>query len=266
MMTDSPETEQQGQSAPTTTPTKLALVQGQAVLALAQRELKGYFESPTAYVALIVFYLMAGYLYTATVFLSNLATVQAFSETVPLLLAFLVPALTMGLVSEELKSGTFETLATLPLEDWDITLGKFMGFAGVHLLTVAGLVFYPVLLSFLANPTTGLDWGETAGILLGLTLLGLMYGAIGLFASSLSRSQVVSFVIAFLLCFSFFIAGNLARFTPGPAATLLEFVGLDAHLDTLAKGVLDSRDILYFASVTFAFLYLTVRRLQSRRL
>ena len=103
-------------------------------------------------------------------------------------------------------------------------------------------------------------------ILAGLELMGLMFGAIGLFASALSRSQVVSFVIAFLFCFIFFMAGNLARFSPEFMASILEFVGVDAHLDTLAKGVLDSRDLLYFASVTFGFLYLTVQRLQTRRL
>ncbi|MBI5623021.1 MAG: ABC transporter permease subunit [Elusimicrobia bacterium] len=242
------------------------VLQVRAVLALAQREFKGYFESPAAYVAMVVFYLVSGYLFTATLFLSNMATISGLAEAMPLLLTFLVPALTMGLLSEELKSGTFETLATLPLEDWDIALGKFLGFCGVHLVTVAGLAFYPVLLRLLAAPGAGLDWGEASGILLGLLLMGLMYGAIGLFASSLSRSQVVSFVIAFLFCFIFFMAGNLARFAPGAASTLMEFVGVDSHLDTLAKGVLDTRDLLYFASITFAFLYLTVVRLQSRRL
>ncbi|MBI5208995.1 MAG: ABC transporter permease subunit [Elusimicrobia bacterium] len=245
--------------------TKPPLLQGRAILALAHRELKGYFESPTAYIALIVFYLMSGYLFSATLFLVNQASIRALTETAPVLLSFLIPALTMGLLSEEIKSGTFETLATLPLEDWDIVLGKYLGLAGVHLIAAGGLVFYPLLMRALVTPSLGLDWGETAGILAGIVLLGLMYGAIGLFASSLTKSQVIAFVLAFLLCFAFFLAGNMARFAPGPVASLLEFVGIDAHLDTLGKGVLDTRDILYFASMIFAFLYLAVQRLQSRR-
>ncbi len=242
-----------------------SLIQGRAVAALAARELRSYFGAPTAYVALIVFYLLAGYLFSVPLFLVNQASLRPLADTVPLLLAFLIPALTMGLLAEELKSGTYETLATLPIQDWDIVLGKFLGFGGVSLAVVGGMAFYPVVLGIIVAPPAGLDYGETAGILLGLWLLGLMFGAIGLFASALTRSQIVAFVLAFMICFLFFIAGHLSRFAPPAVAPIIEFIGSDSHLDTLAKGVLDTRDILYFASVTFGFLYLTAQRLSARR-
>lgn len=242
-----------------------ALFQRRAVAALARKGLRSYLETPSACIALLVFYLLSGYVFSLPLFFVGQASIRGFKEFEPLILAFLVPALTMGLLAEELKSGTFECLATLPLEDWDIVLGKYLGFAQLHALAVGGLLFFPLVLSFLVEPPAALDWGETAGILLALLLLGLMYGAVGLFASSLSESQVTAFVAAFLICFSFFVAGKFAVFFPGELARLLEFLGVDAHIDALSKGVFDTRDLLYFASVSFAFLFATVARLEARR-
>lgn len=240
--------------------------QPRAVRALAAQGLRAYFEAPSAYVALTAFYLLVGYLFAAPLFLIGQASIKPLADLVPMLLIFIVPGLTMGLLAEELRSGTFETLATLPLEDSDIVLGKFLGFASLQALMIAGLLVYPVILRVLGTPPATIDWGETAGILAGLLLLGLMFGAAGLFASSLSRSLIVSFILAFLLCFAFFAAGKLAPYAPGPLGRLADFLGCDSHVDSMAKGVIDTRDLLYFATMTCAFLYLTVQRLQARRL
>lgn len=239
--------------------------QAHAVKALAARTLRSYFESPSAYVALFVFYLLTGYLFCAPLFLLKVASLRGLTDFAPLLLAFLAPALSMGLISEELKSGTFETLATLPLEDWDIVLGKYLGFAALHLVCVAGLLFYALVLAVCASPSAGLDWGETMGSLLGLALTGWVFGAAGLFASSLSKNQVVAFVTAFLVCFVLFLLGKMAGLMPGGLAVIADYLGLDSHVETLAKGVLDSRDLFYFASLALAFLYLSVQRLHARR-
>jgi ABC-2 type transport system permease protein len=244
---------------------KSSFFQTHAVKALAARTLRWYFESPSAYVTLFVFYLLTGYLFAAPLFLVKAASLRGLVDFAPLLLAFLAPALTMGLLADELKSGTFETLATLPLEDWDIVLGKYLGFAALHLVCVAGLLFYVVVLGLCAAPAVGLDWGEMLGTLLGLACTGLVFGAVGLFASSLGRNQVVAFVTAFLVCFVLFILGKSTALLPGGIGAAVEYLGLDSHLDNLAKGVLDSRDLAYFASLVFAFLYLTVQRLQNRR-
>ncbi|MFA6002843.1 MAG: ABC transporter permease subunit, partial [Elusimicrobiota bacterium] len=193
------------------------------------------------------------------------ASLRGLTDFAPLLLSFLVPALTMGLISEELRSGTFESLATLPLEDWDIVLGKYLGFAALHLICVGGMLFYVLLLQTCVAPSSGLDWGETLGTLLALTLTGWAFGAIGLFTSSLNKNQVVAFVVAFLMCFSLFLMGKMAPLLPGIVGALAEYGGLDSHVDNLAKGVLDSRDLAYFASLIAAFLYLSVQRLKERR-
>ncbi|MBI5240164.1 MAG: ABC transporter permease subunit [Elusimicrobia bacterium] len=239
--------------------------QTHAVRALAGRTLRWYFDSPSAYVTLLVFYLITGWLFAAPLFLVKAASLRGLADLAPLLLAFLVPALTMGLLADELKSGTFETLATLPLEDWDIVLGKYLGFAALHLVCVGGLLFYVAVLGLCVSPSVGLDWGEMLGTLLGLASTGLAFGAVGIFASSLGRSQVVSFVAAFLVCFVLFLLGKSAALLPGGLGNLVGYLGLDSHVDNLAKGVLDSRDLVYFASLVSAFLYLTVQRLRSRR-
>lgn len=240
-------------------------IQKNALKALAVRGFKTYFESPTAYVALIVFYLLTGYFFALPLFLVGQASIKSLSDFVPLLFSFLVPALTMGLLADEIKSGTFELLATMPLEDWDIVLGKFLGFSAMLLVTIAGLFFYPLAIGMLTHVPFALDWGETIGVLAGLFFLGQLFGSAGLLASSISRSQIVSFVTAFLICFLLFAADKLSNFAPAPLSSLIEFIGIDSHLRTLSKGVLDTRDLLYFASLTFAFLYLTVQRLRTRK-
>lgn len=238
--------------------------QPQAVRALASRTLRSAVETPSAAAAFFVFYLIAGYLFALPLFLTNQASIRGLLDAAPLLLTLLSPALTMGLLSEELRSGTFETLATAPLEDWDIVLGKFLGFAALQALLVAGLLFFPLALSWLAAPP-GLDWAESLGVLAGLFFQGLLFGAIGLFASSLTRSQAAAFLTAFLICFGIFAGGKLAALLPSGAAEIAAYAGLDSHLETLAKGVLDTRDLVYFATTTTAFLFLAVQRLEARR-
>lgn len=238
--------------------------QPSAVRALAGRTLLAAVETPSAAAALVVFYLLTGYLFLMPLFLNGQATIRPLLDFVPLLLAMLTPALTMGLLADELRAGTFETLATYPLEDWDIVLGKYLGFAGLHAALVGGLLLYPLALSALAAGP-GLDWGEALGVLVSLLLLGLLFGAIGLFASSLTRSQTAAFLAAFAVCFGLLVCGKLSALLPPSAGALADYVGVDSHLQTLAKGVFDTRDLVYFAAAAAGFLFLAVQRLEARR-
>ena len=239
-------------------------LQPKAVKALAARTLVAAFETPAAAAGLAVFYLLTGYLFMLPLFLEGQASIRALLDFAPLLLALLIPALTMGLISEELRAGTFETLATYPLEDWDIVLGKYLGFAALHALLVGGLLFFPLCLSLLAGPP-GLDWGESLGVLLGLFLQGLLFGAIGLFASSLTRSQAAAYLGAFAVCFGLHACGRLAPLLPASAAWLAVWMGVGNHVASLGRGVVDSRDLAYFLCGAAAFLFLAVQRLEARR-
>ena len=235
-----------------------------AVAAIARRTLASSLETPSAAAAFVVFYALTGYLFLTPLFLEGQASIRPLLDFAPLLLTFVAPALTMGLLAEELRAGTFETLATAPLEDWDIVLGKFLGFAALHAMLVGGLLLYPLALAPLAAPP-GLDWGGSLGVLAALLLQGLLFGAIGLLASSMTRSQTAAFLTAFAACFALLACGKLAGMLPPGASGFAEWAGLDLHLETLAKGVLDLRDAAYFATGTAAALFLAAQRLEARR-
>ncbi len=233
--------------------------------ALAGRTFRHAVESPLAYVVAIFFYGFVGGIYGLNFFQNNQASVSELAAVTPWVLWFVIPALTMGLLADEVRSGTFEQLATCPVRDGEIVLGKFLGFAALALLIITGLIFYPVVVRLVTDHPTGLDWGACAGMLAGLFLVSLFYGAMGIFASSLARNPVVALIIGMIFCTFFFFIGQFYTFFPGPMARIADFFGVVSHLDVLAKGVWDLRDLLYFASMTAIFLYFTVQRLQTRR-
>jgi len=235
------------------------------IWALGRRTLIQYFESLIAYGVAMFVYGLTGGIFAFSFFLNKTASIQGIRVIAPWSLWFFVAALTMGLISEEIKSGTFEQLSTLPLRDWEIVIGKYLGYAGLCLILVLGFLFYPILVSLLALPGQGFDWGETVGILSSLYLLSLAFGAMGMYASSLSRNQVVSFVIGVTLTSFFFFIGQFYTFFPGFLAQVADFLGILSHLQTLGRGVWDLRDLLYFLSMIIIFLYFTVQRLATRR-
>jgi ABC-2 type transport system permease protein len=238
---------------------------GNAIRALSARTFRNAIESPIAYVAAIFFYAFVGTISAIDYFAQNQASLDVVGSIAPWGLWFVIPILTMGLLSEEMRSGTFESLATLPVTDMEIVVGKFAGFARVAALLIGGLAFFAVVAKITVQPGLGLDWGGTVGTLVALYLLCLMFGAIGLFASSLAKSQVVAVIIALMFCTFFFMAGQFYAALPGALGRLADYIGTGSHLETLGRGVLDLRDLLYFGSVTGFFLFLTVQRLSTRR-
>jgi ABC-2 type transport system permease protein len=228
---------------------------------LARKEWKESFNSPTPYIALGLFFILVGWFWTSSLFLSNQATMEEFFGPLPLLLGIFLPAFTMRLFAEEYKTGTIENLATLPLEDVDIVLGKYAAALAVWIVMLGLSLVYPVLLLFLGPP----DVGQVLAGYLGTLLLGVFFSALGLLASALTRSQVVAFLLGFLFCFAFYLVGKTAQFVPGAPGVLLAFLGVDRHLDGFLKGVVDSRDILYFLSGTALALAGTLAGYNSRR-
>ena len=179
----------------------------------------------------------------------------------PLPLGIFLPAFTMRLFAEDFKTGTIEPLATLPLADPDSVLGQYGAVLSVWLAMMGLSSAYVVLLISLGAP----DLGQLAAGGVGAILLGAFYGALGLLASSLTRSQVVAFLLGFLFCFSFFIVGQAADYVPGLSGQLLAFLGIDRHFEGFVKGVVDSRDALYFLSGTVLSLAGTLASFNSRR-
>lgn len=230
-------------------------------LILARREWAAMRNAPATYVIATLFLLLTGWLFAASLFEYNQSVLDAFARPLPLIFTFLMPALSMRLFAEELRSGTMETLATLPVTDTEIVLGKFVGLMGLLKVLLAFTLVYPLALVVIGRP----DPGHVAGTYLAIVCLGAFFGAIGLWASTLSRNQVVSFIVAFFVCFLFFIMGRVAELFPEAAAGFVRAFGVDAHYDALLRGVLDTKDLVYWLGGTAFFLAATLSSLYSRR-
>jgi len=226
-----------------------------------RREIRSYFNSTIAYVVIVVFLAIIGWFHTSNLFLANVASLRLMFELIPAIFLFVVPAITMRLLSEEKKTGTIELLTTKPLHDVEIVLGKFLAaWALVGIALLLTLIYY-ITIAILGS----IDNGPVVGGYLGLMLMAGVYVAIGLFASSLTENQVVAFIIGFLLVFALFMLDKILLYVPGSVTSIVEFLGIDYHFSNIARGVVDSRDIIYFLSLLGFTLYLTVISLQRRK-
>jgi ABC-2 type transport system permease protein len=230
-------------------------------MAIASREFKAYFNSPVAYFVISIFLIMVGVLFFIPFFAQDRVSMRDFFSLVPILFALFVPAITMRLISEEKRSGTIEMLITMPVRDADVILGKF--FASVGLLLVALLLTlpYPFTISLFGN----LDWGPVLGGYLGLLLLGGACLALGLLASSWTENQITAFVIALFLSAFFLLLDQFLIFLPNWMAVVVEYISFSVHLRRAARGLIDSRDVIFFLSVTVICLFMAFRSLESRK-
>lgn len=226
-----------------------------------RRELRSYFNSAIAYVVLVVFLAIIGWFHTSNLFLANVASLRLMFELIPAVFLFVVPAVTMRLLSEEKKSGTIELLTTKPLHDAEIVLGKFLAaWALIGIALLLTLVYY-VTIALLGK----IDNGPVIGGYLGLMLMAGVYVGIGLLASSLTENQVVAFIVGFVLVFALFMLDKILIYVPEALTSIVEFLGIDYHLSNIARGVVDSRDIVYFLSLLGFTIYLTVISLGRRK-
>ncbi|MFO7460126.1 MAG: ABC transporter permease subunit [Desulfatiglandales bacterium] len=225
-----------------------------------KKEFRTYFVSPIAYIVISIFLIVIGWFFFSTFFLFNQAGLRNFFLLLPIVFAFVIPAVTMRLFSEEYHVGSYETLLTMPVTFREVVLGKFL--AGVAF--VAAMLFptlaYPVTVSFLGD----LDWGPVVGGYLGALLLGASFAGVGLFASSLTRNQIVAFIIGVAICFALVLVDKILFLVPAVLAGVLQYLGAGYHFDNIAKGVLDSRDILYFLSLIFLSLYATYLAMEEK--
>lgn len=226
-----------------------------------KRELKGYFDSPTAYVVIVVFLLVTGWFFTTNFFVVAQADMRVVFGIIPFIFIFITPAITMRLISEERKTGTMELLVTMPIRDWEIIIGKYLAAEALMSAMVLPTLVYVVTVAILGD----MDPGPAIGGYLGLILLGAAYLAIGTFGSSLTESQVVAFIISWILVFLFFLFDKVLFLIPNWLVTPIEYLSIEHHFQNISRGVVDTRDIVYYLSlITFA-LYLASRQLAARR-
>jgi ABC-2 type transport system permease protein len=233
------------------------------ITALVKKELGTYFNSPIAYIVITIFLVVANWLFFKTFFLVGQASLRGFFDLLPWLLLFLAPALTMRLWAEEKKSGTFELLMTLPINSWQAVLAKFIGSFIFLLLILALTINIPITVANLGS----LDWGPVVGGYIGAVFIGLVFLAVGLLLSALTKNQIVALISTLAVCFLALVAGSnfVLMGLPDLAAKILAGVGLANHYSNLAKGVLDTKDFVYFFSVVFFCLWLNSRWLEARK-
>ncbi len=228
---------------------------------VAKREIKAYFNSPVAYIVVTVFMLIVGYLYWSQVFIAKQAELRHYFSLTPLVFTFIIPAITMRLLAEEKGSGTLEMLITMPVRDWQVVLGKFV--AGmVMLAAIVGMTMFYGLSLTLLGPV---DKGPMLTGFLGLLLMGGAYVAIGVMASSLTRNQIIAFILAFAISFAMFIFGQIVQFAPDVLAPVLNYLSMGNHFESLSRGVIDTRDIIFYLSVMVVRLVIATASLESRK-
>ena len=225
-----------------------------------KKEFTAYFVSPIAYIVISIFLLVTGWFFFTTFFLYNQANLRNFFAMLPITFSFVVPAVTMRLFSEELNVGSYEILLTMPVTFLDVVLGKFLAAVVFVATMLIPTLAYPITVSFLGQ----LDWGPVVAGYTGAVLLGAAFSAIGLFASSLTRNQIIAFIIGMAICFGLTLIDKMLFFLPQSLLSFFEYLGADFHFENVSKGVIDSRDILYFLSVSFVGLYATYLALQEK--
>ncbi len=236
--------------------------------ALLIREIKSFFGSPIGYLVIAVFLLLNGlFLWVFegdfNILNSGFADLSPFFTLAPWILIFLIPAVTMRSFSDEKKQGTIELLFTKPLSTWEIVNGKFFGAFILIILAIVPTIVYVFVISDLGSPQGNIDMGSTLGSYFGLLFLIAGYTAIGIFSSTLSDNQIVAFITAVLLCFVFYFGFEGIASYAGNSGNFISSLGMDYHFKSMSRGVLDTRDIIYFASIAILFLSFTVFKLKS---
>jgi ABC-2 type transport system permease protein len=234
------------------------------VSAIWRRELRSYWNSPTAYILIVVFLLVISWIFFRLFFIQNNAELM-YMGWLPAAFAIMLPALTMRQWAEERSSGTLEMLMTKPVREWDAVLGKFL--AGTTMLLAILAFTIPLVVTVALLSQNGLDPGVVFTSYLGALLLGMSMLAIGQWVSSVTANQVVALILSWFMIAALIVVGEamVTFFAAGSLTPVLEYIGLNRHYVSMARGVIDTRDLLYYFSVIFLFLYLTTRAVESRK-
>ncbi len=234
------------------------------VLAIFRREFASYFNSPLATIVIPVFLLLVGVfcLFLNDIFVQGLATMRTVFFWTAMFLALLVPAVTMRLFAEERRTGSLELLLTLPVTEGQAVLGKYLAALLLIWIALAGTLTYPLTLSRFGE----MDWGPVLGGYVGLGLLAAAYAAIGTATSSWTSNQIVAFLLSMVLCLVPYTMGFFLGSVPANLLPLVQYLSFDHHFDSLARGVIDSRNLVFYGSVIAGGLHLAVFALEQRRL
>jgi ABC-2 type transport system permease protein len=237
---------------------------------ICRKELNRFFSNLTGYIAIVLFMLVCGIflflLPQSSILDNNYATLDKFFELAPWVLLFLVPAITMHSLSEEFKTGTFEILKTKPLSAWQIVWGKYVAILIVMLIVILPTLVYIITIKSLSTQGN-VDGGGIAGSYVGLFLLAAVFAAVSLCCSGFTNNAVVAFLISGFVCLILYFGFNAISKIPFFANGLdyyIEMLGIDFHYKSISRGVIDTRDVVYFCSVIFLSLLVTVKNISRK--
>ena len=228
---------------------------------IMKRELKSYFTSPVAYIVTALFLIIAGILFYSSFFLYDRAELRRFFSSLPLLLSFFIPALTMRIFAEERRVGSIETLMTLPVTELDVVTGKYLASFISTLIMLAPTLFYILPTVIFGSP----DFGPIVGGYLGAVFLCASFTAIGVFATSVTKNQIIAFFTGFIICIVLTLIDSFLVFLPSPIVSLLSYLSANGHFTSISRGILDTRDLFYFISLTALFFATTVKVQQGSK-
>ena len=233
------------------------------IATIARRELGAYFNSPIAYVVVAVFLLLSALLFFSALFIQQQADLRELFDGfwTTLLVAIVGPAVTMRLLAEERSNDTLELLLTMPVTDWQVVLGKYLAALGLFAFAMAGMFVFAASVAMIGP----LDKGPAFAGYLGLFLVAATYMAVGMMTSSFTKNQIVSFIGAVLICLMLWLIGKVVQVFPPVVQPLLDWLGMDRHIGNMARGVIDTRDLLYFGTLITSCLMVTQATLESRR-
>ena len=240
------------------------------MLSILKKEMLQFFSSLTGYIAIIIFLLINSLflfvLQESSIFEFGYANLDKYFELAPWILLFLIPAISMRSFSEEFKTGTFELLKTKPLTPMQIIMGKYVSILLITVFVILPTLIYVVTIKFFSLSGT-IDSGGILGSYIGLLLLSAVYGAVSIYCSSLTSNAVVAFLISGFLCLILFFGFNAIsklNVLQGNADYYIEMIGIDFHYKSISRGVLDTRDLVYFLSLISFFLVVTKKNLHHK--
>lgn len=228
---------------------------------IALKEVRSYFASPIAYVVTAVFLVITGYFFAFNIVNAQEATIRGFLFPGSFVLLLLSPILTMRLLAEEQKMGTLELLLTSPVRDSEVIFGKYLATLLIYAVMLALTLYYPVMLFLFGDP----DVGPLLSGYLGIFLLGAACMAAGLMASSVTANQIVSAVIGFGVLILLWVINGAAGFLTGVPKDVVNYLSMPDHFGDFASGIIDTKHVIYYLSLTALFLFLAVRSLETRR-
>ncbi|MDE6719121.1 MAG: Gldg family protein, partial [Treponemataceae bacterium] len=228
---------------------------------IMRRELAAFFTNPAAYIVTVIFLVASGIFFFSTFFINGRADLRNFFSLLPIMLSLFVPALTMRLFSEELRSGSFETLMTLPVTSAQVILGKFLAAFLTSAAMLVPTLFYVVTACVFGK----VDFGPIIGGYFGALFLCALYSAIGIFSSALTKNQIIAFFTTLALSFALILFGMILVFLPAPLVRFFSWLSVTTHFQQISRGIADTRDIIYFVSLSAIFLLLTQQKISVKK-